>query len=658
MAMSSASSATAEAAGIYPERAERVENELDQWTRTRSGRLLLRFRPFQRRLVGLAVSAGALGEDCARLDDAALVARMREAGRQAMLKHDLAPALALVREVARRSLGLVPFDTQLMGAAALMSGRLAEMQTGEGKTLTAALAACIAATSNVPVHVVTVNDYLAQRDAEEMGPLYRFLGLSVGVIVSGLSLADRRAAYACNVTYCTNKELVFDYLKDRVAAGGRATRAQLHVRALLTGNRQSDMLLRGLHFAIVDEADSIMIDEARTPLILAEKGPAVSSPETYQTALEIAGRMIADTDYEILGERRQLHLLPAGKARLEALGATLDPVWHSPRAREHLVAQALRAVHLFHRDQQYLIDAEDKVQIIDEYTGRVLDGRTWEQGLHQMIEVKEGCPLSEQNRTLARITYQRFFPRYLRLSGMTGTAREVAAELYSVYGLEVVSIPTHRPSRRVRRPTVCVRDEAAKWRAVARAAADIAARGAPVLIGTRSVEASERLSSVLAETGLPHRVLNARQDAEEAGIVALAGEAGRVTVATNMAGRGTDIRLGPGVAEAGGLHVLLTELHDSSRIDRQLIGRCARQGDPGVARAIVALDDELFVRHGGWLRRLLARFGGDPIEGWLLDALRWRAQRKTAAIQSRERRDTLAQDKSMDTMLGFAGNQI
>lgn len=653
-----ASSPATEAAGIYPERAERVENALDRWTRTRSGRLLLRFRPFQRRLVGLAHAAGMLADECRSLDDVALVARMRAAARTAMHDDDLSPALALVREAASRGLGLVPFDTQLMGAATLMSGRLAEMQTGEGKTLTAALAASIAAAANVPVHVVTVNDYLARRDAEEMGPLYRFLGLTVGVIVSGLSLADRRRAYACNVTYCTNKELVFDYLKDRVAAGGRATRAQLHVRALLTGNRQAEMLLRGLHFAIVDEADSIMIDEARTPLILAEKGPAVTAPETYRTALAIAGEMRSGTDYEILADRRQLHLLPAGKASLEERTADLDPVWHSRRAREHLVSQALRALHLFHRDQQYLVDAEEKVQIIDEYTGRVLDGRTWEQGLHQMIEVKEGCPLSEQNRTLARITYQRFFPRYLRLSGMTGTAREVTAELYSVYGLEVVAIPTNRPSRRVVRAPICVRDEQAKWRAVASEAGSIAARGAPVLIGTRSVEASERLSAVLDAAGIPHRVLNARQDAEEAAIVALAGEARRVTVATNMAGRGTDIRLGSGVADAGGLHVILTELHDSPRIDRQLVGRCARQGDPGEARAIMALDDELFQRNGGWIRALLARFGSDSVGGPLLGMLRWRAQRKTAAIQARERRDTLAQDRSMDTMLGFAGNQI
>ena len=646
------------APGAYPEKAERNENTFDRWTRAIAGQALLRLRPFHGRLETLAVAARQLGPESRSLDDEQLRSNLRKLAREALAGSDLAPALALVREAARRSLGMEPFDTQLMGAATLMSGKLAEMQTGEGKTLTAALAACIAAAAHAPVHVVTVNDYLAERDAQEMGALFRYLGLSVGVIVSGLSLDDRRAAYACNITYCTNKELVFDYLKDKVAAGGRATRAQLRVRALLGGSKQSGMLLRGLHFAIVDEADSIMIDEARTPLILAEKGPAVSSPEIYRQALEMAGELHRDADFEILPERRHLHLTPRGKASIRELGRTRDPVWQSARAREHLVAQALRALYLFHRDQQYLVDGEQKVQIIDEYTGRVLEGRTWEQGLHQLIEVKEGCPLSEQNKTLARITYQRFFPRYLRLSGMTGTAREVATELHAVYGLEVVRIPTNKPSQRVVSPAVCFPDEAAKWLAVAAEVEQQSRRGAPVLIGTRSLAASERLSAVLASAGLPHRVLNARQDAEEADIIAEAGLRGKITVATNMAGRGTDIRLGPGVEEVGGLHVILTEFHDSPRIDRQLIGRCARQGDRGRAAIFVALDDDLFIRNRGLFFDILRRALRTQGSGRTLGLLRWLAQRNTAKIQARERRDTLAQDRSLDTMLAFAGNQI
>jgi preprotein translocase subunit SecA len=322
-----------------------------------------------------------------------------------------------------------------------------------------------------------------------------------------------------------------------------------------------------------------------------------------------------------------------------------------------MVSQALRALYLFQRDQHYLV-AEDKVHIVDEYTGRILPGRTWEQGLHQLIETKENCPLSEHNRTLARITYQRYFRRYLRLSGMTGTAKEVKAEIWAVYGLETVAIPTNRPCIRVNRPPVCCAGEAEKWRKVALEAGRISARGAPVLIGTRSVEASEKLAVELMAAGLPYRILNARQDADEAQVVAEAGQGGVITVATNMAGRGTDIHLGPGVAEKGGLHVILTEFHDSPRVDRQLVGRCARQGDPGNAIAIVALEDALFREHGGLLHKLILRaWPGGPPPFWL-DRLRRRAQAAAEAIHARTRRDTLKQDRNLDTMLAFAGNQI
>ena len=653
------SQATTELAhSVYPERLDRKENALDGWTRQVVGNLWHRLRPFQSRLAALARAASALSDEVAALDDDAIRRAMRGVARGALERPtQAARVFALVREASSRCLGKRPFDVQLMGAAALFSGKLAEMQTGEGKTLTAGLAACIAGVANLPVHVVTVNDYLAQRDADEMQPLFTYFGLSVGVVITGMSLEERARAYACHVTYCTNKELVFDYLKDRVTTGGRANRAQLRIRAHLGQRRETGLLLRGLHFAIVDEADSILIDEARTPLILAEKGESAGDPTLYAQALALARQLQSGTDFELLAARHELHLTYAGRATLASLCVGMGDAWTAAHGREHLVSQALRALHLFLRDQHYLV-ADDKVHIIDEYTGRILPGRTWEQGLHQLIESKEGCPLSEHNRTLARITYQRFFRRYLRLSGMTGTAREVRREIWAVYRLETVAIPTNRPCIRTYAPTRCCANQAEKWQRVAREAITVRAAGRPVLIGSRSVEASERLSAALTAAGVAHRILNARQDADEAQVVAQAGLPGMVTVATNMAGRGTDIHLGPGVAEKGGLHVILTEYHDSARIDRQLFGRCARQGDPGSAVAIVALDDGLLREQGGVLHRTAQQtwpHGPPPL--WF-ERLRRHAQRRAEAIHARTRRDTLKQDLNLDTMLAFAGNQI
>ena len=360
----------------------------------------------------------------------------------------------------------VPYPTQLLGAATLLRGQLAEMQTGEGKTLTAGLAACLAGAAGVPVHVVTVNDYLAQRDAEKMAPLFAFMGLKVGSVIHGIAPEVKRRAYGCEIAYCTNKELVFDYLRDRVASGGRASAAQIKSRTLF-GTLSAAPMLRGLHLAIVDEADSILIDEARTPLILAEKAGPIPNAESFGRALAIAAHLKRDEHYTIERSRRELNLTAQGRAHLTEICAADSGPWRAAHEREHLVTQALRATYLFLRDEQYLIDGERKVQIIDEYTGRVLPGRNWEQGLHQMIEAKEGLELSEQTQTLARITYQRFFTRYLRLGGMTGTAREMAQELMSVYRLRTVTIPTHRPSARRRLPDRVCANETQKWQAVA-----------------------------------------------------------------------------------------------------------------------------------------------------------------------------------------------
>uniref|UniRef100_UPI00097C96BE preprotein translocase subunit SecA n=1 Tax=Pelomonas sp. KK5 TaxID=1855730 RepID=UPI00097C96BE len=519
------------------------------------------------------------------------------------------------------------------------------------------LAAAIAGAAGLPTHVVTVNDYLARRDAELMQPLFGFFGLTAGVVWATLGEAAKREAYQRPITYCTNQSLVFDYLRDRVSAGGRVSPAQMQARAL-HGQLPRPLLLRGLHFAIVDEADSILIDEARTPLILSELHGEPPDDADYRQALAIAATLKQGEHFGIDAARRNLYFEAAGIPAVREATAGLGGVWAVARGREQLVGQALRALHLFHRDQHYVV-IEGKVQIVDEYTGRVLDGRSWEGGLHQMMEAKEGLALTEPARTLARITFQRFFCRYLRLAGMTGTAAEVAPELNAVYRLDVVPLPTHKPSRRVSEPPRLLRTQGLKWVAVRAAVLAQREAGRPVLVGTRSVAASVVLSAMLGP-GLAHRVLNARQDEEEAQTVADAGQPGALTVATNMAGRGTDIHLGEGVVERGGLAVLLTEFHDSARIDRQLVGRGARQGDPGVARAIVALDDEIFTAHAATLQALLTRLfaGRDELPAWASGLLRRAAQRHAGRLHAAMRRRTLRADRQLDNLLGFAGNQI
>ena len=647
--------------GVFPERRDVDEPLHDRWARSLLWRARRLVQPPLARMRAAAAAAEALATTVAALGDEQIRQRLRQiapAAVRAGRAEGLAEVLALVREGAHRSLGKRPFGTQLMGAAVLLEGRLAEMPTGEGKTLTAGLAATVAGVAGLPTHVVTVNDYLAQRDAALMAPLMRFFGLQVGVCIASMPAAQKAAAYACPVTYCTNQSLVFDYLRDRVAAGGRASLAQMQSRQV-HGVLQQPLLLRGLHFAIVDEADSILIDEARTPLILSQLTGGVQSAADYQQALAIATTLQLGEHFTIDAARCALHLSAAGVEAIRQAAASLPGVWRAARGRDHLAVQALRAQHLFHRDQHYVV-INGTVQIVDEYTGRVLDGRTWEGGLHQMIEAKEALALTEPARTLARITFQRFFCRYLRLAGMTGTAAEVAPELHAVYRLDVVAVPTHQPDQRATQPARLLATQADKWQAVASTVLAHQAAGRPVLVGTRSVRASVELADCLAAQRCVHRVLNARQDEHEAEVVAAAGEPGTITVATNMAGRGTDIQLGQGVPARGGLVVLLTECHDSARIDRQLVGRGARQGDPGIAQAIVALDDEIFHAHAPWLQALLqaAYPGRRELPALWLGLLQRRAQRHAGRLHASMRRRTLRADRQLDNLLGFAGNQI
>ncbi len=570
----------------------------------------------------------------------------------------IARAFAIVREVAGREVGMRHFDVQLVGGWIMMEGMMAEMRTGEGKTLTATLPACTAALTGIPVHVVSVNDYLVTRDAEEMGPVYRALGLTVGIITEDMDPDARRKAYACDITYCSNKQLVFDYLKDKLALGSGDPGLKLALESLHTDQPRIDrLLLRGLYYAIVDEADSVLIDEARTPLILSAQGQSEEQVKVCRQALFLAGQLRAGTDFLLHPRERQLELLDRGEQRLGEIAEPLGGLWSGKRRRRELVSQALSAQQLFIRDKHYLV-RDDKIQIIDEHTGRVMADRAWERGLHQMIECKENVELTSNRETLARISYQRFFRRYLRLGGMSGTLDEVRGELWSVYGLGVVAVPTDRPMIRIQRPDRTYRRAVQKWTAIVKRIRAAHQRGRPVLVGTGTVEDSERLSRLLKRVKLKHQVLNAHQDEQEAEIVASAGEKGRITVATNMAGRGTDIKLGPGVKELGGLHVISSERHIARRIDRQLAGRCARQGDPGSYEAILSLEDELVgLYFGDGVKSLLSAIGrkNRPVPRWVASVLIALPQRMLERYHRRVRRELLKVDEQRGKLLAFTG---
>jgi preprotein translocase subunit SecA len=569
-----------------------------------------------------------------------------------------ARSFALVREAADRKVGMRHFDVQLIGGWVMLKGMVAEMETGEGKTLAATLTASTAALAGIPVHIVTVNDYLVSRDAEWMGPIYRALGLTVGTILEGMDPDSRRAAYGCDITYCSNKQLAFDYLKDRLVIGNCPGRLHLQLERLYADKPKSGrLIMRGLRFAIVDEVDSVLVDEARTPLIISGQGDTSEIRRIYEQALQLGEQLVEEKDFKVSQRERAVELTDGGKDRLREMARPLMSIWAATRPREELVTQALTAQHLFLLDKHYLVK-DGKVQIVDEFTGRVMADRSWERGLHQMIEVKEECPITGQKETLARISYQRFFRRYLRLAGMTGTAREVEGELWSVYRLTAVRIPTNKPVRRSRRRSRIFPTEETKWSAVVETISDLHRRGRPVLVGTRSVKASEQLSELLNREELPHSVLNARQDQQEAEIIAQAGEPGRITVATNMAGRGTDIKLAPGIAELGGLHVLATERHEAGRIDRQLFGRCGRQGDPGSMEAVVSLEDELVTLHCPKKVIELLTWACSPerpVPRCLGSLVFWFAQFTAEWRHSRTRRDLLKVDEHLANLLAFSG---
>lgn len=645
--------------GDYPERLVFNEKILDRgvaWINSRINHL----RHYSRRELW-AVVAAVHRRQWQELDEQALNRRILETKaalhRQGFRGEAAIDAFALIREVAGRQLGMRHFDVQLIGGWVMLQGMIAEMDTGEGKTLTATLPACTAAMAGVPVHIVTVNDYLVERDAELMGPVFRALGLTCGTILEGMDHQQRRAAYACDITYCSNKQLTFDYLKDRMVLGRKDGRLNLQLDRLAKGEHAvtERLLLRGLCFAIVDEADSVLIDESRTPLILSRDNQSMEQLLVYQQALAVAREFQSPRDFVMNARLRGIELTAVGKSKVAELTKPLGGVWSASRRGRELISQALSAHHLFLKGIHYLVQ-DGKVMIIDEFTGRVMPDRSWERGLHQMIETKESCAMTDQRETIARISYQTFFRRYLHLAGMTGTAKEVRRELHSVYGLAAIRIPTNRPTQRRELASHYYPSLTEKWRAVVKRIKAVNRSGRPVLIGTRSVEASEHLGYLLALEGLPHRILNARQNTEEAEIVKEAGQARRITVATNMAGRGTDIKLESDINALGGLHVILTECHEAGRIDRQLFGRCGRQGDNGSYERILSLEDELICLYVHRAVRVLAmKWAASGGGNWVARALFWQAQRRAERYHAGIRYSLLKNDTSLQRTLAFSG---
>jgi preprotein translocase subunit SecA len=641
--------------GAQPERVDAEAPRLARAARELEGRLLTPRRVWQRELDTWVARVETAGRGLADLDEAGFDTALAEQGVQ-LRRHGLQPALlprgfALVREAARRTLGTPHYGVQLFGGRVMTLGGLAEMETGEGKTLTATLPATLAALAAIPVHVITANDYLVERDAESMAPLYARLGVRVGTVVeSQPERAARRAAYACDVTYVTNKQVAFDYLRDSIAgASDRRLAHRLGLEPALSAPGDSQPVLRGLCFAVVDEADSVLIDDARTPLILSRPGPA-EDENTVHEALVLAEGLERHTDYRVDRRRGVVELTAAGRTRLDMLGRHLAGPLAGARRREEWVCRALAAEHLFERDRHYLV-REGAIEIIDLPTGRRAPDRAFEGGMQALIEARERVPITPRRETLARISYQRFFRRYLRLCGMTGTAREVSRELWRVYGLPTVIVPTRLESRRQDLGLRVLPDDEAHWAATVERIGELRRSGRPVLVGTSTVATSEHLSELLDRAGLPHSVLSARQDREEAQVVARAGEAGRITVATRMAGRGTDIRLGVGVEERGGLAVVATEMGEARRIDRQLFGRCGRQGQPGSFEQIVAAGTGGRAAPAAWFRSALRALRLGRAASILALRIAQRAEERRAALI---RRRLLASERWLGEILAFS----
>jgi len=643
-------------------REERVMHQgLDAFSFSLAGRWK-NWRENRERLVQRSEEIGRLVEQWSSRTDAEIVAEVERVAplllRKPFPEEALIAGLACTALAARRTLGMSPYPVQLQGASALFDGYLAEMATGEGKSLSIALAATLMAITRLPCHVITSNDYLAQRDAEELAPLYRFFGLRSDCVTGAKEPLDRMLGYAADITYTTPKEVLADFLRDKLKVG----RIQDPTRQLIRRmggfpHQQGNLVLRGLHFGIVDEADSVLIDEAITPLIISRPVKDSQLEEAMKAALEVCRQLESGIDYEVDHRFQEIHLNDEQWERLKPAVRHFPPWWRNEERLREAIKLTLRVREFYHKDIQYVVE-DEKVEIIDQSTGRIMPHRTWQHGIHQAVEIKEHLPMSANNESMASLSFQRFFRCYPHLSGLSGTAREASLEFWTNYHLPTVSIPTHRPSQRREEPEIIVRTRAEKWEIITSEVQDMRAKGRPVLIGTRSIQASEELAAIFQDMKIPFQLLHATRHAEEARIVSHAGEASQVTIATNMAGRGTDIKLGPGVAEKGGLHVIITERNDSGRIDRQLIGRAGRQGDPGSYRLVLSLEDELLQRDP--LNRHIVTYLHDhfralPASRALIHHAFLHAQNKTERGGRRIRFRTLKNDTWLDENLTFAG---
>nr|WP_320148071.1 preprotein translocase subunit SecA [uncultured Anaeromusa sp.] len=577
----------------------------------------------------------ALEKDLQNFSDASLAAKTEEFKRRlgnGETLDDLLPeAFAVAREASRRVLGMRHFDVQLMGGMVLHEGNIAEMRTGEGKTLAATLPVYLNALTGKGVHVITVNDYLAHRDSEWMGQLYQFLGLSVGTILHGLTYADRKHAYACDVTYGTNNEFGFDYLRDNMVIYA------------------DQMVQRPLNFAIVDEVDSILVDEARTPLIIS--GPGERATDIYAKVAKVVEKLEKEADFTLDEKAKQVLPTEAGIAKAEKLLGVTNMYAGDNMQLSHYFNQALRAKALMELDRDYVVK-DGEVVIVDEFTGRLMFGRRYGDGLHQAIEAKEGVKIQRESQTLASITFQNYFRMYGKLAGMTGTAKTEEPEFQKIYNLDVVVLPTNQLVVSENFPDVVFKTQKAKYKAAVQEIAERHAKGQPLLVGTTSISQSEELSAMLKKHGVPHNVLNAKHHDKEAAIIAQAGQKGSVTIATNMAGRGTDIKLGEGVPELGGLHIVGTERHESRRIDNQLRGRCGRQGDPGSSRFYLSLEDDLMRIFGSdHIATIMDKLGmeeDEPIEHNMVSKAIENAQKKVENRNFEIRKYVLEYDDVMN----------